>query len=190
MPDYSELGTVRAIAETVTIERKLFRSIETRTSVAFADWTIDGLPLRGIVEQLGNDRPLERTFLTDDRTDASFAAESLRALINEDTTNADEWVRFNDGRVGLLFCPSCGDMDCSTLSAEIVIDDDRVLWRDIAYQVGYQPFSLDGTTPLTISFERRQHDALIRTLLSQWTERITTHSSSNRAAKSDGSSVE
>ena len=71
-----------------------------------------------------------------------------------------------------------------------MIDDDRVLWRDIAYQVGYEPFSLDGAAPLTISFDRRQYDGLIRSLLSQWTERITNHSSSKRAAKSDGSSAE
>jgi hypothetical protein len=167
---YAELGVVRATVENVTIEHKYFRRVETRTAIAFDDWTIDGLPLREFFAGLGNKPPLERTFMTDDRADASFAAESLRALIDEDTRGSDPWVRFSDGRVGLLFCPACGDMDCSTLSAQILVDDQQVVWRDIAYQVGYQPFSLDEMTPMTLTFERDKYEALIRRLLSQWPE--------------------
>jgi len=171
-----ELGVVRATAEDVVIERKLVRRVETRTAVAFDDWTIDGLPLRYLFAGLGNRPPRERTFMTDARADAAFAAESLRALIDEDTRGRDPWVRFSDGRVGLLFCPACGDMDCSTLSAQVLIDEQRVVWRDIAYQVGYQPFSLDEMTPMTLTFEREKYEALIRRLLSQWAEKVSNTS--------------
>ncbi len=171
MSHYAELGVVRTTAEDVTIEHKFFRRVEKRRAVAFDDWTIDGLPLRDLVAGLGNRPPLERTFMTDDRADPAFAAESLRALIDEDTRSRDPWVRFSDGRVGLLFCPACGDMDCSTLSAQVLVDDRRVVWQDIAYQVGYQPFSLDDMTPMTLTFEREKYEALIRQLLSQWTEK-------------------
>lgn len=90
---------------------------------------------------------------------------SLRALLGESSTDGPS-VHFDDGRVGILFCGMCGSMDCATLSASVEIDADSVTWRDIAFQVAYDPFTLDDQEPMTFVFERRAYEALIRGLLS------------------------
>ena len=75
---------------------------------------------------------------------------------------------FDDARVGLLFC-MCGDIDCPTLSAEVVASGDVVQWRDIGWQVSYAPFGSDGTPALdeygVLTFDRAEYDALLASLL-------------------------
>lgn len=143
--------------------------IETRTPVEFDDWTVQGVPLRSLVPDSAGGHPDLRTFMTSEPGYWASAVESLRALLGEDGAAEDVWVRFDDGRVGLLFCSQCGDLDCSTLSAAIEVGAESVTWRDVAYQVGYEPIDLSSQVPFTITFRRGEYEALVRQLLDKWT---------------------
>lgn len=83
---------------------------------------------------------------------------------------------FADGRVGLLYCP-CGNMDCGVLSTRIEFTPELVAWRDIGWQVTYEPddpkFQGYLNDPESFAFERAQYDSLMSWLLSaDWSASI------------------
>ncbi len=53
-----------------------------------------------------------------------------RFLRNEKPDLANE-------RNSIYVCPECGDLDCGAISAVIVREGDRIIWRDFGYQSGY-----------------------------------------------------
>jgi len=78
------------------------------------------------------------------------------------------------GRVALLYC-RCGDLDCRTLSARIVVNEVSVEWRDIGWQVGHGPFDFADQVgrPAHAVFDREAYEELLVDLLSdQWTSRL------------------
>lgn len=168
MTELSRLGVIATEAEDVVLELTGRDYVETRTPVQFDDWTVDGRPLRELIPHDRGPVPGQRTFMRHEDIYRPFAVASLAALLGEDSPTENAWVRFDDGRVGVLFCESCGDMDCATLSAAIEFDTETVTWRDIAFQVGYEPFTLDGQLPVTITFGRPDYEGLLRALLERW----------------------
>ncbi len=73
---------------------------------------------------------------------------------------------FQDGRVALLLC-ACGDLDCPTLSANVVVNDATVEWRDVGWQVSYEPFEAQDVVREQphMTFERSAYEALVADLL-------------------------
>ncbi|WP_307480951.1 hypothetical protein [Microbacterium trichothecenolyticum] len=135
----------------------------------FIDWTIDGQPLRDRLA-FSNGRTCEDiTFLTEGFPADGVTAASLRALLGEDASDMDPWVRYADGRVGLLFCPGCGGLDCGGVSADVRVMDTTVEWRNIGYQSGDEPFDAEQRVPVfTLHFDRTQYEATVRALLVAW----------------------
>lgn len=78
----------------------------------------------------------------------------------------------SDGRVPLLVCGADFDLNCRALTAELVVAGNLVEWRDIAWQVDYEPLDLkEQEQPvITLAFDRRQYDAVVRPLLMAVTE--------------------
>ena len=72
-----------------------------------------------------------------------------------------------DGRVPLLFCIACYDLDCQTLTTEVSFDSGVIAWRDIGWQVGYEPFDADNQErkPITVAFKRDQYESVITNLV-------------------------
>ncbi len=155
-------------------------------TVDFLDWEIDGVSLR---ERY--DADTEMTLLQDEEWIRPHRAEAiarLRGKLTDPPTYVPEFhqtrlekrlgrkgapiarfgAAFDDARVGLLFCV-CGDIDCPTLSAEVVVSGDVVQWRDIGWQVSYAPFGADITRELDeyghATFDRAEYDALMASLL-------------------------
>ena len=166
MTEYSKLGVVTVAAENVTEEFRLIRRVEVRTPVEFVDWVVDDIPLRELLPH-NPERPLgERTFMTSEPGYGSLAVASLHTLLGEG--EEDSGVTFSDGRVGLLFCESCGDINCPSWSANLEITADTVVWREIGSQIDYEPFVRgDGPLP-TFTFDRIEYDTLIRALLARY----------------------
>ena len=95
-----------------------------------------------------------------------FLIESLRALLLENESGLNPWVRFNDGRAGLLFCAQCGDLACGAVSADVWMSDTTVEWRDIAYQSGTtEAINTDGVSAFTVRFDRAHYEATVRELM-------------------------
>lgn len=155
-------------------------------TVEFLDWEIDGVSLRDRYEA-----DTEMTLLQDQEWMQPHRAEAIARLRGEVTappTYVPEFhqtrlqkrlgrrgtpvarfgAAFDDARVGLLFC-LCGDIDCPTLSTEVVVSADLVHWRDIGWQVGYAPFGSDMAPESPehgqATFDRAEYDALLASLL-------------------------
>jgi len=140
-----------------------------REPLRFIDWTVDGRPLRDRLT-FSNGRECEDiTFLTEGSGGIAFAIGSLRVLLGEDASDMDWWVRYDDGRVGLLFCPGCGGLDCGGVSADVRVMDTTVEWRNIGYQDANHPFDIEQEVPVfTLRFDRAQYETTVRTLLAVW----------------------
>lgn len=167
MTKHATLGVVLAATEYVAVTRRFFRSVETVTQVDYLDWTIDGIPLRQVFGRANAhwSEPRERTFIPPAGPIDEWAAGSLRALIGGEGASESAYG-FGGGRVGVLFCNVCAGLDCHTLSAEIVVDDDTVAWREIGYQTDWEPFTLgDDQVGVSVTFDRMQYEATIRELL-------------------------
>lgn len=135
----------------------------------FLDWTVDGEPLRSHFELDDGNPCQEVTFLVEGSEGDRFAIESLKVLLAESSSGFDPWVQYSDGRAGVLFCPQCGGLDCGALSVEVVVSDDFVEWRNVAYQDGMTGEVLTGYGPvLSLRFNRVEYESLLRTLLTQW----------------------
>lgn len=172
--------SVRAVSLEVPWLRKGGATIE------FLDWEIDRVSLRARY-----DADEEMTLLQDEEWLRPHRAESITRLKGEladPPTYVPEFrqsplemrlgrkgipvarfgAAFDDARVGLLFCV-CGDIDCPTLSTEVVVSGDVVQWRDIGWQVSYEPFGSDRTAQLDkygqATFARAEYDALMTSLL-------------------------
>lgn len=145
-----------------------FRSRFTPQVVPFLDWAIDGTALREMCRWSDGELPQEVTTLANPAASREFAAQSLRALLGG-PEHPEFWTRMADGRVPLLYCICCYDLECRTLTAEVAILDETVEWRDVGWQVGYEPYDRDDQElrTFTLVFERRQYESRLAELLQQ-----------------------
>ena len=143
--------------------------------VPFEDWTLDGELLRDVIRKAvagqvaapdGEGTPLS------DRWVASTPVEALERLL------AGQPGDFDDGRIALYVCQVDGDAGCGTLSADVVIGPDIVEWRDLGWQVNYQPGIAGVDPPLSIRFGRSQYEAVLRAALTRWQARASGQPSS------------
>lgn len=121
------------------------------------EWTINDVPLSDIFESgpylpllHTGAHPSERTEtlhpLRGDRVDRQVFTQQFdrspldRLLRRKGTPWAFSGPAFEDGRVCLLEC-QCGDLDCGALTTEILISDATVEWKNVGWQVTYEPFT-------------------------------------------------
>lgn len=159
----------------------------------FLEWTIDGLPLRDLHEF----DPAGTTMLQPGAAHEQLRTENLRRLRGEHlplpvfepryhrtrldqilhlrgTPHAPSGTAFEDGRVGLVYCP-CEDLDCGVLTARVEVTATTVAWREIGWQVTYEPFAPeageDAPGARDLVFDRRRCEELIDALLvADWSE--------------------
>lgn len=150
------------------------------SSLAVVEWTINDVPLTDLFKS-GSDVPVinanadldevrENLFrLRGDRTDppvheARFERTWLDRLLGRRGVPWAPWQpAFEDGRVVLLVC-WCGDLDCGAISTQVVLHDETVEWRDIGWQVTYEPFAPEIPARSTL-FERTAYLQVIDGLL-------------------------
>jgi hypothetical protein len=72
-------------------------------------------------------------------------------------------------RVALYVCPECGDLSCGAITASVRREDDRVIWRDFAWERDWE-----APAPITRAlaagpcvFDRGAYGRLIRAALVQ-----------------------
>lgn len=67
----------------------------------------------------------------------------------------------------LLLCPVDFDLECQTLTAQLVLHEDIVEWCDIGWQVSYEPLDLsEQESPvISLAFDRAQYEEVLRALL-------------------------
>lgn len=162
----SLLGTSSDVVAAPVAERVgWFRKKFVGREFGYLEWTIDGVPLREIVAWPNGDVASEVTPVQSGYAMREYEADYLRAVLGQPT--AREWTVMPDGRVPLLVCPIDFDLDCRALTAKIVHDDSKVEWRDIAWQVGYEPLDLsEQEMPVvTLAFDSKQYDVVVRALL-------------------------
>lgn len=131
----------------------------------YLEWTVDGVPVRQVVawptgEVVGEVTPIQNEYAA-----REYEADYLRAILGEPVER--DWTIMSDGRIPLLVCSIDFDMNCRALTAELVVSGTLVEWRDIAWQVDYEPLDLaEQEQPVvSLKFDRRQYDAVVRPLL-------------------------
>ena len=149
--------------------------------LTFLDFTIDGIPLRSLATGRLNapHGVQEMTRLCGLAPWPETAANGLLRLLQR------EGPDFDDGRVALLVCPVDADLGCRTLSAAIVWSEETVEWRDLGWQVSYEPFvhQDDAFQPaLSFRFERSAYVALLGSLLAHF-EQLAALQTAERASK-------
>ena len=142
-------------------ERVLVREL------VFEDWVVDGVPLRQLVAEREEtvDPVQEMTYLCEAPPWPELAVAGLRRLLGEEPGD------FDDGRISLLVCPVDADLGCRALSATLVLDGETVEWRDVGWQVDYEPFSTtEGgfDPPMHFRFDRAAYTTLLRGALAGW----------------------
>lgn len=158
-------------------------------TIDFLDWLIDGVSARELAAATSGHMTLlqdtpwvqEHRFdllrrLRGDRlpvptyTPTFHRTRLDRLLGRRGTPDAPFGAAFKDERVGLLFC-FCGDLECPTLTAQIVIHDDTVEWRDIAWQALSETTVGETYGPVgsfvDAVFQRAPYETLINSLLAQ-----------------------
>ncbi|MQA36126.1 hypothetical protein [Modestobacter roseus] len=162
----SSLGTAPAVVSTPVAEKVgRFRRKMVPRAFTYLEWTIDGVPLREVVAWPDGSVAREVTPVGNGAALPEYEVDYLRAVLGEPVSR--EWAVMPDGRVPLLVCEVDFDLDCRALTAELVRSDDRVEWRDIAWQVTYEPLDLtEQELPvMTLAFDRQQYDDVVRPLL-------------------------
>ncbi|MGO0577751.1 hypothetical protein [Serinicoccus profundi] len=136
----------------------------------YLEWTVDGVPLRKVVAWPTGDVAGEVTPIENEYAAREYQADYLRAILGEPVER--EWTIMSDGRVPLLVCSTDFDLNCRALTAELLVSRALVEWRDIAWQVDYEPLDLaEQEQPVvSLTFDRRQYEAIVRPLLMALTE--------------------
>ncbi|MBO9555978.1 hypothetical protein [Cellulomonas sp.] len=137
-----------------------------RFGLAFWELTVDGRPLRELVEFTDpEDRRLDVAGL-------GPAGENVPVLVhNWPTAGVDGALelagervpQLTSGRVLLYVCPACGDVGCGAVSAVMDRSEQTVVWRDFGWDVGWE----DGEDDIRFAggpfvFDRGQYDAELR----------------------------
>ena len=151
-----------------------FRRRQVDRTVRYLDWTVDGRPLRDHLTYVDSTSPGEVTVLQNDWAASGVGRQLVKALLGKESSSRYDVV-MPDGRVALLFCSYCFDLDCATLTAEIVFADDFVEWRDVGWQVGYEPLELSDSEfdPPTFRFDRVQYFAELERLFGLEMSRVS-----------------
>jgi hypothetical protein len=167
----SVLGTAPdVVVENVDEKVGWFRRKFVPREFPYLEWTVDGVPLRQVVAWPTGEVAGEVTPIQNEYAMREYEADYLRAILGEPVER--DWTIMSDGRVPLLVCSIDFDLNCRALTAELVFDGNSVEWRDIAWQVDYEPLDLgEQEQPvITLAFDRRQYDAVVRPLLMAVTE--------------------
>jgi hypothetical protein len=173
-PAVSVLGTRWSESERWKVQRTGFLGLRTSVVAApplrFIDWTVDGQPLRDRLVLLDGTPCNDITPVLEDEGADPFATAYLKALLGEvgvtSRPGRDPWVRYSDGRAALLFCPQCFGLDCGSVSAEIVVTESTVEWREVAYQDGMTESIVVAEVPsFSLIFDRSAYEATLRALV-------------------------
>lgn len=136
--------------------------------VPFEDWTLDGQLLRDVIRDAVAEQipaPDGEVTLLSDRWVASAPVAALERLL------AGRPGDFGDGRIALYVCQVDGDLGCATMSADVAIGPDTVEWRNLGWQVNYEPGVSGADPPLSIRFQRIDYEAVLREALARWRDR-------------------
>ncbi len=91
---------------------------------------------------------------------------------------------FEDGRIGVLLCPVCGDTGCGVVSAKITAAADTITWEEFGWQDGItdepQPWLF---MPQRFTFDRNEYLALMQQL------RATSRNESPRSKRNSSPGV-
>lgn len=162
-----------------------FRSRFVDREFAFQDWTVDEMPLRELVAWPNGDVAGDVTPIQNDRVEPELAIAVLRTLLGDDSGR--DWdTKMPDGRVALLFCSSCFDFGCGALTAELVVGDATVEWRDIGWQVDYKPLDLSKqeNPVISLAFEKAKYEGILNELFAIERERQNSRSVGSSSPRS------
>ena len=93
----------------------------------------------------------ETIWLPEDAKDARERLDRLQGRLTPD---------YEDGRTALLSCPICGDSGCGALTAELIVTDDAVEWRDLGWTSADDSVVFFGPA-LTLTFDRAQYHQVL-----------------------------
>jgi hypothetical protein len=163
----SRLGTVPNVMSAQVKEKAgWLRSRFVDRDFAYQDWLIDDVQLRKLVAWPNGHVTGDVTPVQNDWAGPELAIASLRTLLGLDSGR--DWdTKMPDGRVALLFCESCLDFGCGALTAELLINSKVAEWRNVGWQVDYEPLDLtrqDGPA-ISFVFDRNEYEKLLEGLI-------------------------
>jgi hypothetical protein len=135
--------------------------------IEYQDYVVDGRRLRDLLTV-----PVEMAPITQETT--LLCPAFPRAAVEQiDKLLLAGDPDFEDGRIGVLLSPVCGDTGCGAVSARITADTATVTWQDFGWQDGFteepQPWLFE---PHRFTFDRDDYSTLMRELRDGFTRLV------------------
>lgn len=133
--------------DALRLERQLLKGSQNTTERSYYDFIINENSLREIL----------RTHLI-----GSFGW----AMNNYDKELAKQFMGLQPSdlesvRYPLFVCPECGDIGCGMITMDIVFEQNQVIWKNFAYEKGYEPIDFEYfyflDEPLNFNFDKTNY---------------------------------
>lgn len=74
---------------------------------------------------------------------------------------------FSNNRRSLYVCPECGDLGCGAVSVIIEQKENKIIWRDFAFQYDYSDDLTEYKRLETFVFDKIEYEKIIKSALSK-----------------------
>lgn len=137
--------------------------------IEYQDYLVDGHRLRDLLRVSAEMGPI------DQETTLLCPAFPLAAVEQIDKLQLIGPPDFEDGRIGVLFCPVCGDTGCGAVSARITVTAETITWEEFGWQDGItdepQPWLF---MPQRFTFDKTEYLALMQQLRNDFMRRVSS----------------
>jgi hypothetical protein len=118
---------------------------------------------RNYVDFIVSGRPLSEVFQTKESDMISIFGWGVNKDYEKRTIKEflkQEVSELETGRTIIYGCSECGDIGCGAITAEILDEGDKIIWRDFGYENNYSGFDLEDYRHIPpFVFDKKQYFA-------------------------------
>jgi hypothetical protein len=133
---------------TLILQSKIRKGAENKHERHYLDFIISGQSLLDILGVSNLD------FVTPLALDihSNYEKELTEIIATKRKSNLES------GRVMLYICPECGDFDCGAITVHIEVSDNKIIWKDFAYEDGIEGLVEKYSKIESIEFEVNEYN--------------------------------
>lgn len=133
--------------QSLQLQQAIRKGSSNRTEREYLDFFVSGQSLKNILG-IGN---------ADFITLVGFGAkrEYDKQILN--IFRLEEKSYLETGRVMIYVCPECGDIDCGAITAVILDQGPKIVWKNFGYETGYGGVTEEYPNIEPIEFDRQSY---------------------------------